>query len=165
MNYNYKYIGEYKCVLFVTLFLILFPSIFFTQQVISAQGGTFSNPSTNIDFTIGEIVIHTVSDGTNELTQGFHQTNWSFLGVEDFLEEIQIKLYPNPASEVLIVNTSEFKDLSFEMHNAEGKIVLKGELVDQKTEINVLYISPGNYTLTFLNNSQICKSFKLLKSN
>ena len=52
------------------------------QEVVSTQGDSYTNASGSIDFTIGEVVINTVTDGTNDLTQGFHQTNWNFLGVD-----------------------------------------------------------------------------------
>jgi hypothetical protein len=51
------------------------------QEVFSSQGEAYSNANGSIDFTIGEVVINTGTDGTNDLTQGFHQTNWNFLGV------------------------------------------------------------------------------------
>ena len=54
------------------------------KEVVSTQGDSYSNASANIDFTLGEVIIDTGTDGTNDLTQGFHQSNWNFLGVEDF---------------------------------------------------------------------------------
>lgn len=47
------------------------------RQVIGSSGTSFSNASAQIDFTVGELVVTTITDGTNELTQGFHQTNLS----------------------------------------------------------------------------------------
>ena len=57
------------------------------QEVVSTQGDSYSNTSGSIDFTVGEVVINTGTDGTNDLTQGFHQTNWNFVGLEDFAPE------------------------------------------------------------------------------
>ena len=54
------------------------------QEIVSAQGDFYTNASGSIDFTIGEVVINTGTDGTNYLPQVFHQMNWNFLGVEDF---------------------------------------------------------------------------------
>ena len=57
-------------------FLLLFTSVSISaQEVISTQGGSYTSVDVNLDFTIGEVLINTVSDGTNFLTQGFHQTN------------------------------------------------------------------------------------------
>ena len=57
-------------------FLLLFSSVSISaQEVISTQGGSYTSVDVNLDFTIGEVIINTVSDGTNSLTQGFHQTD------------------------------------------------------------------------------------------
>ena len=50
----------------------------FAQQVISSAGETYSNINGSIAFTIGEVVIFTGTNGTTNLTQGFHQFNCSF---------------------------------------------------------------------------------------
>ncbi|PHS10033.1 MAG: hemagglutinin protein [Kordia sp.] len=42
-------------------------------QVIGSSGTTLSNASASINFTVGELVVTTITDGTTTLTQGFHQ--------------------------------------------------------------------------------------------
>lgn len=55
------------------LFLLLITWSITAQEVMSMQGNSYTNASISIDFTIGEAVIKTVTDGNNTLTQGFHQ--------------------------------------------------------------------------------------------
>jgi len=44
------------------------------RQVIGSSGNTLSNASASINFTVGELVVTTITDGsTVTLTQGFHQ--------------------------------------------------------------------------------------------
>jgi len=74
----------------------LLPTISFSQEVISSQGDSYSNASGSVDFTIGEVVIDTGSDVNNEITQGFHQTNWNFLGLDDHNPSVEVSVYPNP---------------------------------------------------------------------
>jgi hypothetical protein len=45
------------------------------RQVIGSSGTSFSNASVQLDFTVGELVVSTLTDGSTILTQGFHQTN------------------------------------------------------------------------------------------
>lgn len=59
----------------LVLFFMLAAFSLTAQEVVSAQGDTYTNSSGSIDFTIGEVVINTVTDGTTKLTQGFHQPN------------------------------------------------------------------------------------------
>jgi hypothetical protein len=44
------------------------------QQVISSGGGYYANSNGSVSVTIGEMVIQTLSTGTNILTEGFQQT-------------------------------------------------------------------------------------------
>ena len=57
----------------LVLFSLLATGTVSAQEVVSSQGDSYSNGS--IDFTLGEVIIATGTDGTNDLTQGFHQTN------------------------------------------------------------------------------------------
>ena len=66
------------------------------QEVVSTQGDSYSNGSGSIDFTIGEVIINTGTDGSNDLTQGFHQTNWNFVGLEDHCSELRSYHFPQP---------------------------------------------------------------------
>ncbi|MCF8269960.1 MAG: T9SS type A sorting domain-containing protein [Crocinitomicaceae bacterium] len=133
------------------------------QEVLSTQGESYSNASTKIDFTIGEVVINTGTDGTNDLTQGFHQTNWNFLGVEDFAPDYQVTLFPNPTQDVLNIKTSVFENVTYTLYDAQGKLVMQNILSAEQTPIQVSRLAPGSYSLTLNNESQNLKTFKLVK--
>ena len=133
------------------------------QEVVSTQGESYSNASGNIDFTIGEVVINTGTDGTNDLTQGFHQTNWNFLGVEDFAPNYEAIIYPNPTSDVLNIRTSTFENVTYTLYDAHGKLVMQNILSSEQTPIQVSQLAPGSYSLTLNNETQNLKTFKLIK--
>ena len=92
--------------LFATLFAAFAAS---AQEVVSSQGETYSNANGSIDFTVGEVIINT---GTNDLTQGFHQTNWNFLGLEDFAPDYEAIIYPNPTDDRLNTRTNNFEKVT-----------------------------------------------------
>ncbi|MCE2711336.1 MAG: T9SS type A sorting domain-containing protein [Cryomorphaceae bacterium] len=165
MSFIYRFVKGFKSAWFLTLCTLLLPSIFIAQQVISSQGESYSNTNTKIDFTMGEMVTNTASDGTIDLTQGFHQTNWIFVGVEDLQPETQVNIYPNPSVDELTIETSAFKELSFEIVDAVGKLVEHDELSAKKTPVKVARLAPGNYTLNIRHGGQVWKTFKLIKSH
>ena len=133
------------------------------QEVISTQGDSYSSGGYTIDFTIGEPVTATVSDGTNELTQGFHQTNWNFLGVEDHVPNYEAVIFPNPTQEVLNIQASAFENVTYTLYDAQGKVVMKDVLSAEQTPIQVSQLAPGSYSLRLNNNTQNLKTFKLVK--
>jgi len=149
--------------------LVLF-SLFATltvsaQEVVSTQGDSYSNGSGSIDFTIGEVVINTGTDGTNDLTQGFHQTNWNFVGLDDNDPSYEATIFPNPTSELLNIRTSTFENVTYTLYDAQGKLILQDKLSAEQTPIQVSQLAPGNYSITLTNETQNLKTFKLVKSH
>ena len=146
------------------------------QEVVSSQGETYSNANGSIDFTVGEVIINTGSNGTNDLTQGFHQTNWNFLGVEDFAPEYQVTIFPNPTQDVLNIKTSLFENVTYTLYDAQGKLVMQNILSAEQTPIQVSQLAPGSYSLELIfeneNNGPLSlakgskrKIFKLVKTH
>jgi hypothetical protein len=133
------------------------------QEVVSTQGDSYSNASANIDFTIGEVVINTGTDGTNDLTQGFHQTNWNFLGLDDFAPNYEAIIFPNPTQDVLNIKTSMFENVTYTLYDGLGKLVMQDILSAEQTPIQVGQLAPGSYSLTLNNQTQNLKTFKLIK--
>ena len=149
-----KFIAEAEFNRFGVISIVLF-SLFASisvsaQEVVSAQGESYSNASAKIDFTIGEVVINTGTDGTNELTQGFHQTNWNFVGLEDYAPDYQVTIFPNPTQDVLNIRTSTFENVTYTLYDAQGKLVLQNILSAEQTPIQVSQLAPGAYSLELI---------------
>ena len=151
-----------KTLLVFSLLTTLFVS---AQEVISTQGESYSNASGNIDFTIGEVIINTGTNGTNDITQGFHQTNWNFLGVEDFAPDYEATIFPNPTQDVLNIKTSSYENVTYTLYDAQGKLVMQNLLSSEQTLIQVSQLAPGSYSLTLNNVQQQLKTYKLIKTH
>ena len=147
------------------LFLLLAEGSVSAQEVLSTQGDSYSNASARIDFPLGEVIIATGTDGTNDITQGFHQTNWNFLGVEDFAPNYEAIIFPNPTEDVLNIKTSMFENVTYTLYDAQGKLVLQDILSAEQTPIQVSQLATGNYSLTLTNETQNLKTFKLVKTH
>jgi len=148
------------------LFLTLLTTICATaQEVVSTQGDSYSNASGSVAFTIGEVVINTGTDGTNDITQGFHQTNWNFVGLEDHAPSYEATIFPNPTSEVLNIRTSTFENVTYTLYDAQGKLVFQDILSAKQTPIQVSQLAPGNYSIILNNETQNLKTFKLVKTH
>lgn len=135
------------------------------QEVIATQGDSYSNTSTQIDFTIGEIIINTGTDGTNELTQGFHQTNWNFVGLENHATGYEASIFPNPTSDILNIRTSTFENVTYTLYDTQGKLILQDKLSSEQTPIRVGQLATGKYSLILGSKNQKLKTFKLVKTH
>ena len=133
------------------------------QEVVVTQGDSYTNSNGSIDFTIGEVVINTGSDGSNDLTQGFHQTNWNFVSIEDHVPSYEATIFPNPTSDVLNIRTSSFENVTYTLYDARGKLVIQDKLSSAQTPIQVSQLAPGAYSLILNNDAQKLKTFRLIK--
>ena len=147
----------------IALFSLLASFSISAQEVISSQGETYSNTNGVIDFTIGEVIINTGTNGTNDITQGFHQTNWVFVGLDNFAPNYEVSVYPNPSEELLNIRTKTFENVSYTLYDAVGKVILQDKLSSEFTTITVNQLAPGSYSLTLNNSAQNLKTFKLTK--
>jgi hypothetical protein len=153
----------------IVVFSLLYATTISAQEVVSTQGDSYSNANGSIDFTVGEAIINTGTDGTNDLTQGFHQTNWNFLGVEDNAPNYEASIFPNPTSDVLNIKTSSFENVTYTLYDAQGKLVLQSILAAEVTPIQVSHLAPGAYSLQLTfeegkKSTSKSKMFKLIKS-
>ena len=133
------------------------------QEVVVTQGDSYTNSNGSIDFTIGEVVINTGTDGSNDLTQGFHQTNWNFVSIEDHVPSYEAIIFPNPTSEILTIRTSTFENVTYALYDAQGKLVIQDKLSSVQTPIQVSQLAPGAYSLILNNDAQNLKTFQLIK--
>ena len=148
----------------ILLCTLLSSATAFSQEVISTTGDTYSNASGIISFTVGEVIINTGTDGTTTLTQGFHQTNWTFVGLEDFSPNYEVSVFPNPSTHLLTIQTSDFDGVSYNLYDALGQIVIQNKLSGAETLVEVSDIPTGSYSLTIVSNNENLKTFKLIKN-
>ena len=157
----------------LVLFSLLATGSVSAQEVVSTQGDSYSNGSGSIDFTLGEVIIATGTDGTNDITQGFHQTNWNFVGLEDFAPNYEATIFPNPTSDVLNIKTSSFENVTYTLYDAQGKLVIQNILSAEQTPIQVSQLAPGAYSLELIfeegnkgpQSLSKRKTFKLVKTH
>lgn len=149
------------------IFLFFIFSIFSVaaQEVISTQGDSYSGTGGGIDFTIGEVVIDTDTSGTCSIAQGFHQTNWNFVGIVNHKPDYIVTIFPNPVGSVLNIKTSSFTNVTYTLYDAQGKIVLQNILSAEQTALQVSQLAKGSYLLILNNATQNLKTFKLIKTN
>ncbi len=150
----------------ITLSMILITGISNSQEVISSQGNSYSNGASSIDFTIGEVIIDTGTDGSTTITQGFHQTIWNVVGIEDHIPDFEVLVFPNPIQDQLHIKTDNFNNVNYRLFDAKGRLIMADELKTNLTQLEVSQLTMGAYILQFYDqNQQSLKTIKLTKNN
>ena len=133
------------------------------QEAISTQGDSYSNESGRVDFTIGEVVINTLTDGVNDITQGFHQTNWNFVGLDDHNPSFEVTIFPNPTEDILNIRTSTFEDVTYSIYDALGRLILQDKLSAELSTVSASKLASGCYSVVLYKKGKKLKTFKLVK--
>ena len=69
------------------------------------------------------------------------------VGNHSALATKEVKIYPNPARDNIIVERSENQEIPFEIFDARGQRLLKSTLTSYQGIINIKDFSPGTYFL------------------
>ena len=149
----------------IILIALSIPLTTTAQEIVATQGDSYSNTSAQIDFTIGEIIINTESNGVNTLTQGFHQTNWNFVGLDNHAPEYEANIFPNPTSKILNISTSAFENVTYTLYDAQGKLIMQNILSAEQTPIQVGQLATGKYSVILSSKNHKLKTFKLIKTH
>jgi hypothetical protein len=153
---------------------ILAGSFFFSgisqnPSVICSSGDNNSNTNIQITWSIGEVVIETISTQNQLITQGFNQGEYIVTAIKDlYNDKLEIKVYPNPASDFIILNCLDVKSLEvikkYKITDLTGRLILE-KLINQTVEqIDLSSFSSGTYLLSIENKSNnIIKSYQIIK--
>lgn len=85
------------------------------------------------------------------------------IGIEELIGDVA-NLYPNPTKGILTINfTNEVFNSHFELVNEIGEIILKQELNNKQTQVNIEHLTNGIYFYKINKNGENIKIGKVLK--
>lgn len=158
-----------KPLLFFVLLLLFGPGVvqLNAQEIISSNCGSYKGSTVQLDWTIGEPVIATLTSGTNILTQGFHQSNLTVTAIDKMaISTITLKVYPNPVSDQMVLETckGDKQQLSLKLFNITGKLLYQQTVKQPVETVNMQVYVPGNYLLiVFAEDGAPVQTFKVVK--
>ena len=147
----------------VWLFFSIQPS--FAQQGIASAGADATSANGSINFTIGQIDYIETTGTTGSVAQGLQQpyTISVVSSIENGIE-ITASLFPNPASEMIVLSFSEkpAKGVNYTLYTLDGIILDKNNLTDFSTSIPIAEMKNGVYYLKISNQNSDLKIFKFV---
>lgn len=155
-----------KNLLFFILFVLFSIYRIQAQELISSSGAFFSNGQGSIAWSMGEAIIETASDGTDTLTQGFHQSCFRFVSIdENNIPNLNVQVFPNPshAHFTLEVNASDYSETYYEIYSMEGKLLQKQSISEEHTTINMEQYAKASYILCVYKGNIKTKSIQIIK--
>jgi len=136
------------------------------QEVIASAGGYNVKSGLSISWTLGETIIPTFTNGNLVLSHGFQQ-QLIVTAIEEHLDiAVNVKVYPNPASDVVNVSFDEpvEGEIGITILDSQGKLVKKDMIEATMTEkqINLQEIPAGVYYLR-LTKGKLVNVYKVVK--
>jgi hypothetical protein len=143
-------IMKFLTIISLSLFPFLGMAQSITPEVIASAGEHYDNGTVQLSWTLGEVMVDTYDNGTNILTQGFHQTELTVTSIEENLAEVTMNLYPNPTAEYLNISLrNNLNDIDLQLYDMSGKLIHKDVINanDTKYVLPMQTVAAGNYLI------------------
>ena len=142
-------------------------------QSINNAGTKMTQNNGSLSFTVGELVVLTQTDSAgNSLGGGFTNAATSSTTVvsvtEPGIELINVKVYPNPTSDLVFVDIIETQIdwLYIEIYDLQGKLISSDKYagISSRIGINTASLNKGTYLLNLKDkNDNLLGNYKLIK--
>jgi hypothetical protein len=136
------------------------------QEVIASAGGYNVNGGLSISWTLGETIIPTFQNGNLILTHGFQQ-QLIVTAIEENIDVlVNIRVYPNPASDIVNIQFEEPADgeVIITLMDSQGKLV-KRDLIEKamtEKQMNLQDLPGGIYYLRMI-KGKLVNVYKVVK--
>jgi hypothetical protein len=133
----------------IELSLMLSTGMAYTQESTNSSGGDATGSGGTVAYSIGQVV---------------YTTN---LGIKGTNLKISLTAFPNPTVDKLTLQLSGYDNewLSYQLYDAQGKLLNTGTVTAQQTLISMSSLPPATYFMDLITyeNKKI-ESFKIIKN-
>ena len=139
----------------------------FAQDAVPAAGGDATGGGGSSAYSVGQVEYASVS-GTGSVNQGVQQPYVIIAtGVNNLTDiNLTMSVYPNPsiASITLNIGNQDLQNLSFQLFDVQGKLVVAQKITSIETTIKMEEYNAGNYFLNVVDARKELKTFKIIKN-
>jgi hypothetical protein len=137
------------------------------QTSVNASGGDASGSGGTVSYSVGQTAYTTHSGSGGSIAQGVqHAYIISPVGINETDFESSLRVFPNPTTDILLleIHSDNFGTLRYELLDLQGKVLIRGDVLEQHTTIDMSVFPAASYLLYVVNeqNKQI-QSFKIIK--
>ncbi len=147
---------------------LLMASLAQAQESINTTGGNATGSGGNVSYSIGQVAYTTNTGSNGSVAQGVQQP-YEILTValNENEPKISLSVFPNPVADniILQVNELEQSTLNFQLCDAQGKQISKGQIITKQTQINTAGLATATYFIHVVNQeNKKVQTFKIIKN-
>jgi hypothetical protein len=153
----------------ILVFVLLLLSVLSqAQESTNTSGGEATGSGGSVSYSVGQVVYTTNSGSSGSLAQGVQHAYEIFVvGVNDSQSNISLNAYPNPTTDVLTLQISNYNSekLIYQLYDLNGKLISSEQITAPQTQINTAKLSTSTYFIDVLNQeNKKEQSFKIIKN-
>jgi hypothetical protein len=138
------------------------------QVSANASGGDATGSGGTVAYSIGQVVYTTNTGSSGSVAQGVQHAYEIFtVGIKETTLNISLTAFPNPTTENLTLQISDFNNekFAYQLFDIQGKLLSNGQVTAQQTQINTASLPAATYFINVVNqeNKQV-QSFKIIKN-
>lgn len=137
-----------------------------SKQVIGPAGAAYENSTNKLSYTAGEVLVGamTSEDGSIQLGNGYYPSlDLSTLNTQSPELKFQVKVYPNPTTEVVFVTHPTEQFFEVRITDVSGKQILQTAHQRQQP-LRVQTLTTGTYFVTVTTkDSKQTNTYKIIK--
>jgi hypothetical protein len=140
----------------------------FGQAGIGVAGGHVSSDEISFSYSVGQVFNHAISNAEYYVSQGIqHPMLLVISEVPEHATEIfGVKVYPNPATEVLYIDrlSDERGDCRVLLMNMQGQVLISKTFDNHAFILPLESVGAGSYLLKIFNGKSETNTYKILKA-
>ncbi|HBX49740.1 MAG: hypothetical protein A2275_01480 [Bacteroidetes bacterium RIFOXYA12_FULL_35_11] len=139
-----------------------------SPEVITTVGDYFTNSYASLSITIGELATETVSNSNNILTQGFQQSQYFTVDIEENKKNgFAVTVFPNPTNDILNIDIKTEQNLNtrIQLCDENGKILIDENIkvLETSRKYDLKIFAAGLYFLKIKTDNDYSKTVKIIK--
>ena len=160
----YIFIRLFVCLFFIAISFVNVSA----QQVSLSAGGNISGSNGSISYSIGQMAYVEIPGINGSIIHGVQQPIEISVVNEiktNSLADHFVQVYPNPikSSFQLLLNHDELDDITYQIFDAQGTLIVCRNVTNVKTVINLDSYPAATYLLTINKNSKLLETIKIIK--
>lgn len=141
-----------------------FPIIANAQEVTTTSGGSMTNSSIQVNWSIGEIFTESISTNNSALTAGLNQPEIKISTlVENLKNRANISIYPNPTTQFVNIEHDKSVPLKAKISTINGRLISIKEFNEKKFQLDFSNFESGIYIIEIADSSEKSNTYKIVK--
>ena len=157
---------KHKKTIFSVAFLLLGLVGLHAQESPTATGGEATGVGGTVSYSLGQVVYTTNTGSNGSVEQGVQQPYEisATVGINESSISLEMSVYPNPTTNYLTLKVEITKNLSYQLFDMQGKVIVSKKITDNTTTVVMENLPTATYLLKVTDSNKTVKTFKIIKN-